>query len=104
MAQFRRKFGEYPDMRAVHNPLLDEEIREKAAAFAVERGETTEFVTVGRLAVEKGFDRLIEAVSRLKQEEKALRVRIVGDGPLKASLQEQIRSCGVEDSRPGSRD
>lgn len=97
LSQFRRKFGEYPDMRAVHNPLLDEEIREKAAAFAVERGETTEFVTVGRLAVEKGFDRLIEAVSRLKQEEKVLRVRIVGDGSLKASLQKQIRNCGVED-------
>jgi len=97
LAQFRRKFGEYPDMRAVHNPLPDDEIREKTDAFTVERGEVTEFVTVGRLAEEKGFDRLIDAAARLKKEGKAFYIRIIGDGGLKEELSEQIQRQDVED-------
>ena len=97
LTQFRRKFGEFPDMRAVHNPLPDDEIREKADAFTVERREVTEFVTVGRLAEEKGFDRLIDAAARVKKEGKAFYIRIIGDGGLKEELSEQIRRQDVED-------
>ena len=35
--QFRKKFGEYPDMRTVHNPLPDDDIRKKAGEYTVDR-------------------------------------------------------------------
>ena len=95
--QFRRKFGEYPDMRTVHNPLLDEEIRRKAKENKIDQTDVIEFVTVGRLAVEKGFDRVIEASQRLVDEGECFRVRIVGDGGMKEALCVQISRAGLED-------
>lgn len=90
LGKFRQKFGEYPDMRAVHNPLPDADIRQKATEYPVERRSRVVFSTVGRLAVEKGFDRLIEASGRLISEGYDFQVRIVGDGLKKKALSQQI--------------
>lgn len=84
--RFRQKFGDYPDMRSVHNPLPDEDIHKKATGYTVKRTAPVEFTTVGRLAVEKGFDRLIEASRRLRDEGHDFRVHIVGDGEKKDQL------------------
>ena len=96
--KFRQKFGDYPDMRTVHNPLPDEEIRKKATGYTVERTAAVEFSTVGRLAVEKGFDRLIEASRRLRDEGHMFRVHIVGDGVRKDQLTELVAQYALEDS------
>lgn len=96
--QFRRKFGDYPDMRAVHNPLPDHEIRKKAALKTMDRDERPVFVSVGRLEAEKGYDRLIEASARLKKEGEVFQVRIVGDGGKREILAEQILQMGLEDT------
>ena len=95
LRQFQKKFGGYPDMRSVHNPLLDDEIREKAREC---KAAPAEFVSVGRLSVEKGFDRVIAAAARLKAEGKCFRVRILGDGGLKESLQDQIQQANLQDT------
>lgn len=94
--KFRQKFGDYPDMRTVHNPLPDEEIRQKATEYTVDRSAPVEFATVGRLAVEKGFDRLIEASRRLRDEGFGFRVHIVGDGPCKDQLTQMVEQYGLE--------
>lgn len=96
LRKFQQKFGMYPDMRAVHNPLPEDEIRRKAGEYPVRREARVEFATVGRLAVEKGFDRLIEASRRLASEGYDLRVHIVGDGGIEAQLARQIRDSGLE--------
>ena len=96
--QFRKKFGEYPDMRTVHNPLPDDDIRKKAGEYTVDRIAPVEFATVGRLAVEKGFDRLIEASRRLRDEGHSFRVHIVGDGLLEDSLRQQIGDNHLENT------
>lgn len=88
--KFRKKFGDYPDMRTVHNPLPEDEIREKAGEFAMRRTASLEFATVGRLAVEKGYDRLITASRQLANEGYDFRVHIVGDGERKEELARQI--------------
>ena len=95
--RFIKKFGDYPDMCAVHNPLLDDEIREKSQETKISRADVTEFVTVGRLAVEKGFDRLIQAGTRLKQEGMKFRIRIVGDGGEREKLERMIAQGKMED-------
>lgn len=56
------------------------------AAFspaAPRSGKRLELLAVGRLVAKKGFDVLIDAVGRLDVD---LRLRIVGDGPLRAHL------------------
>ena len=84
-------------MCTAHNPLPDHEIRQKAAACTPARKDCPQFATVGRLAVEKGFDRLIDAVARLHREGEQLQVHIVGDGGLQEELSARIRSHDLED-------
>lgn len=56
------------------------------------------FVTVARLVEQKGIDRWIRVHSKLKQEGKNFVVHIIGDGPLKQKLEEQIKQEGIQDS------
>ena len=51
------------------------------------------FGFVGRLVPQKALDNLVTAFARL--ENPAARLVLVGDGPLKARLEQQVRSLGV---------
>lgn len=51
--------------------------------------------TVGRLATQKAVHVLLEATPLLLEVEPSLRVLIVGDGPLRTSLEEQVQRLGV---------
>lgn len=53
-------------------------------------------VTAGRLIYEKGFDILIDVFSQLKSKHTNLKLIILGDGPLKSKLREQIESLNLE--------
>jgi glycosyltransferase involved in cell wall biosynthesis len=52
--------------------------------------------TVGRLADQKGLHVLLDAAPRLLAEDPGTRLLIVGDGPLRPSLERQARRLGVE--------
>jgi colanic acid/amylovoran biosynthesis glycosyltransferase len=56
-------------------------------------------VAVGRLVEKKGFGVLVEAAASLPE----VRVTIVGDGPLRAQLEEQIVSLGASVELVGAR-
>ena len=72
-----------------------------AAAFErttpLPQGRTA--LAIGRLVEKKGFDVLIAAIAALPD----VRLRIVGDGPLRASLSEQAERCGGRVELLGSR-
>ena len=53
-------------------------------------------VAVGRLVEKKGFGRLVEAAALLREFQGLERVTIVGDGPLRAQLEEHVRSLQLE--------
>ncbi len=53
-------------------------------------------VAVGRLVPKKGLIDLVEAARRLRERGLAFEVRIVGDGPERASLEERIRAAALE--------
>lgn len=99
--RFIEKFGKFSCMSTAHNPIPTEEILNKAeedTPYSCESG-FTRFVSVGRLAVEKGYDRLIEAAFRLQQAGmREFKVHIVGDGEQKENLIKMIQKYRLEDT------
>ena len=55
-----------------------------------------EIVTIARLAEKKGVEYAIRAVAKLPNSKTNLNYTIVGDGPLKESLQQLIQELGVD--------
>ncbi|BAM02566.1 glycosyltransferase [Phycisphaera mikurensis] len=55
------------------------------------------FVCVGRLCEQKGQHLLVEAVARLAEGGSPVRLRLVGDGPMRADLEAFARERGVAD-------
>lgn len=53
--------------------------------------------TIGRLSEEKGHRYLIEAFAQVQKEIPGIKLLIVGDGPLKKSLQSTVNSQQMED-------
>jgi glycosyltransferase involved in cell wall biosynthesis len=56
-----------------------------------------EVLFVGRLSAAKNVDVVIQAVARLNQPEKVMRLRIVGDGPMRPQLQKLALSVASGD-------
>lgn len=63
-----------------------------------ETAARADIVFVGRLVEKKGVTHLLSAFARLRQEQPGLRLRIVGDGPLRPALEQQARAAGLEEA------
>jgi glycosyltransferase involved in cell wall biosynthesis/GT2 family glycosyltransferase len=59
--------------------------------------QTSRLVCVGRLCEQKGQLRLVEALGRLAAAEVAFDMVLVGDGPMRASVEGQIGRLGLAD-------
>lgn len=70
--------------------MLDETIDAALAAPGIRR-----FVTVGRLSTEKNHARLIRAFGLLATTEPDTQLFIVGGGPLRPALEQQVRDAGL---------
>ena len=66
-------------------------------ASADPRVEADLFVCVGRLCEQKGQHLLVEAVALLKERGHDVRLRLVGDGPMRAELEASAADRGVAD-------
>ncbi len=60
-----------------------------------ERASVPTVLSVGRLVERKGFDRLLDAMPRLRDEFPDLAYEIVGDGPERKALEERAQRLGV---------
>lgn len=54
-------------------------------------------VAIGRLSAEKGFTVLLDAMARLRDEQVAARLVLVGDGPERATIEAAIARLGIAD-------
>lgn len=54
------------------------------------------FISVGRFAKVKGYDRLIKSFKLFNEKNNEWNLLIVGEGPLKDELQNQITECGLQ--------
>ena len=87
----------------IHNPVDIERIRRLAAevistddeAPALHTDAGLHVVGAGRLSDEKGFDLLIEALALC--DDRGPRLTLLGEGPLRAALEELARQRGVAD-------
>lgn len=98
LRKFQMKFGDFPNMYAVHNPVPDKEVLEEATKLIPYKidPDICTFVTVGRLVSEKGFDRLIDGCKQLVDEgKKGFVVHIVGDGPQRKMLENRASAYGL---------
>ena len=82
-------------VRVIHNGLSSDEL---ASGVARRSRARTSFVAIGRLEGQKGFRYLIDAMAELSRSEPEARLSIVGDGSLRAELQEQVASLGLAGS------
>lgn len=84
----------------IYNYIDSENVRNNAMKSVDIRfdKDTINIVSVSRLVEQKGIDRWIRVHSKLKKEGSKQKVYIVGDGPLKQTLEKQIKDEGIEDS------
>lgn len=90
--RFQDKFGSNYPVQVVRNPMPVAEILQKAVAFVPELPKDRfNFVCVGRLVEQKGFDRLLKAAAQLKSTiTKPFHVYIIGEGPARPHLEAMI--------------
>jgi colanic acid/amylovoran biosynthesis glycosyltransferase len=58
-------------------------------------GQPFEILCVGRLVPAKGQHILLDAASQLRDDQRPFLLRLVGDGPDRASLQQQVQKLGL---------
>lgn len=88
----RREIGEPEQYTTVYSGIDIDRFRDAAPAQDV-TGAGVRVVMVGRLVDGKGFEDLLAAVDRLDQDD--LSVYLVGDGPLREELQQEIDQRGL---------
>lgn len=63
----------------------------------LEGNEPVKMITVGRLVEKKGIEYAIASVAKVAKKYPNILYKIVGDGPLRASLEAQILQLGISD-------
>lgn len=58
-------------------------------------GDPLRIVSAGNLVAKKGMDRTIDAVARLRAAGRDVELEIIGEGPLRANLDRQVRELGA---------
>ena len=95
----RALFGPMDNLCVCYNPIDTAQIDEKAREAAPQRGARPLFVAVGRLANQKGFDRLIRICERLNRDGYGYDVWILGEGEDREALTAQLETAGVDNIR-----
>lgn len=96
---FERRFGAHAGSVVLHNPVDRDAVRSGAAAAEeVPEKKCFRFISVGRLEDQKGFDRLIAALARLKERGWRAELVILGEGSRRRELEGQAAALEVADS------
>lgn len=84
----------------IYNYINKEKVLEKAKEMQVEEFDenNVNIVTVARLVKQKAIDRLINIHKKLIDEKLMHNIYVIGDGPLKEALQEQVKTNKVENT------
>ena len=85
----------------IYNPQAVSEIQERFPArdrSSLRDPQAPLLATHARMSEQKGLDTLLRAFSRVKETHSGARLRIVGDGPERASLEDLANELGILES------
>lgn len=87
----------------IYNPIDLNEIRSKVGQKRRGEDGVVRLVSVGRLVLQKGFDRLLKVVRRLHDNEYQVELLILGDGGERETLEKYVESNDMQSyvSLPG---
>lgn len=96
---FSKKFDITENVGVQYNPVDETEILRKATQTnGIKKVEgKMNFITIGRLVEQKGYDRLVRIAKQLKNDNYDFFIRILGDGEQREKLQEYINENGLKD-------
>lgn len=80
------------NVSVLYNPVINDLVTNRVEIQDATSGRT--IISVGRLHRQKGFDMLIESLEYISDLD--FKVKIVGDGPSRKSLEQQVVDCGLE--------
>ncbi len=81
-------------IRMLNNPVDESRIRQAAAEPRRRPGQGVRFIAAGRLSHQKGFDRLLEWISRLPAQ---AHLTILGEGACRPLLEDRIAALDLGD-------
>lgn len=96
---FEKKFGLSNKIITIYNPINKIEIIKRSLdskKIEEKKDGKLKFISVGRLEMQKGYDRLIEAFSTVSKE--SYELRILGEGSLKEKLESEIELYGLKEN------
>ncbi len=98
LAAFRKRFPFCTSMsQVIYNPIDADKIIRMAGESNEEKSGMFKIVSVGRLTAPKSLDRVIRLAARMKQEQRQVKFKIIGDGELKEELMALRKDLDVED-------
>lgn len=94
---FKKRMDISDTVSVQYNPVDDVEINQKAQMEKIEYPSNIKnFVTIGRLVDQKGYDRLLHVVNELKDRFEFC-IRILGEGSDREKLEDYIKKNHLED-------
>lgn len=91
----KNKFAVESDV--LYNPIYSDEIIKKSKEkIPVPEKKRFRFITLGRLVEQKGYDRLLKVVKKLRNENFDFDLWILGEGPARKALTDYIIENGLE--------
>ena len=97
-SQFIKKF-DFDSKKVVvkYNPIDVEEIVSKSKEKIEEETKKFNMISVGRLSKQKGYDRLLKIVKKLKEDGFDFKLSIIGIGPKEEELKNYIKENELEE-------
>lgn len=77
-------------LKVIYNPLNIDEIEDLANSKAISKSSHIKLVTAGRLNPQKGYDRLLRIIKKLKDDQFDFHFQILGIGPMEQELKQFI--------------
>ncbi len=97
---FVKKFDIYKNIEVIYNPIPNEEIMKKSLEVVDDLSISSKFklVVVGRLAYEKGFDRILKIHKKLIEENIDNELWIIGEGNQEQDIRRYIEENNLNNS------
>ncbi|CAG4922698.1 MULTISPECIES: glycosyltransferase family 4 protein [Acidithrix] len=89
--------GELDKLLLVHHGVDSNRFRPPETKPSEPNGGEITLLGVGRLVEKKGYATLIDAFAKVACEREGVKLRLVGDGPLKSELKDMVKSYQLQD-------